>query len=80
MNYQAITPQKLRLVANDYPELITTAPFDAGDDEDGTSISGENYKTLSYERLVAIQAAAIEALNNKVVAQQAQIDEILKKM
>jgi hypothetical protein len=67
-------------IANDYPELITTAPFDAADDDDGTSISGEDYKTLSYERLVAIQAAAIEALNDKVNAQQSQINDILEKL
>ena len=69
-------------ISADYPEITPIAPFDATDtvDDNGvcSSKSGENYKTLDYERIVAIQAAAIEALNNKLEAQQLQIDMILK--
>ncbi|CAL9993821.1 hypothetical protein VPHD479_0346 [Vibrio phage D479] len=52
-------------VSKDYPEVTPLAPFDNNPDGN-ESLSGENYKTLDYGRLVAVQAAAIEGLNNKV--------------
>ena len=63
-----------------HANIPSTAMILHAADDDGTSISGEDYKTLSYERLVAIQAAAIEALNDKVNAQQSQINDILEKL
>ena len=60
-------------IQKDYPELTPLAPIDMGEtDED--SVSGENYKTLNYERIVAVQAAAIEALNAKVEALAAKLE------
>lgn len=51
-----------------YPELTPLAPFDYETHEDGTitSKSGEDYKTLDYERVVAVQAAAITQLHIEI--------------
>jgi hypothetical protein len=49
-------------VSKEYPELTPLAAFD---NDGGVSKSGEDYKTLNYERVVAIQAAAIEELANE---------------
>lgn len=55
-------------VHKDFPELTPLAPFDFETLEDGTIISksGENYKTMTYERVVAVQAAAITALTRRL--------------
>jgi hypothetical protein len=49
-------------ISETYPELTPLAAFD---DDGGVSKSGEDYKTLDYERVVAVQAAAIEELANE---------------
>lgn len=46
------------------PEVIQIAPFDR--DIDGTSLSGENYLTVQYERLVPLLVQAINELHAKV--------------
>lgn len=46
------------------PEVVQIAPFDR--DIDGTSLSGENYLTIQYERLVPLLVQAINELNAKV--------------
>jgi len=53
------------------PEIVVAAPFDIGQDDDGNeySISGENYKTVQYEKMVPL---LIEAIKD----QQSQIDEL----
>ena len=53
------------------PEVVVPAPFDIGTREDGTeySLSGENYKTVHYEKLVPLLIEAIKE-------QQKQIDEL----
>ena len=50
------------------PEIVTAAPFDIGQNEDGTeySISGEDYKTVYYDKLVPLLIEAIKDLNEKV--------------
>jgi len=55
-------------VHKDFPELTPLAPFDFETAEDGTitSKSGENYRTMTYERVVAVQAAAITALTRRI--------------
>ena len=55
------------------PEIVKPAPFDIGQNEDGTeySLSGENYKTVQYEKLVPLLIEAIKE-------QQKQIESILK--
>jgi hypothetical protein len=46
------------------PEIIHNAPFDR--DMDGSSISGENYMTLQYERVVPLLVEAIKELNEEI--------------
>lgn len=46
------------------PEAVAIAPFDA--DADGKSISGENFLTVQYERLVPLLVAAIQDLEKQV--------------
>ena len=48
------------------PEIVKAAPFDL--DADGNSKSGENYKTVQYERLVPLLIEAINELQAKVKA------------
>ena len=50
------------------PEVVTAAPFDIGQREDGTeySLSGENYMTVRYERLVPLLVEAIKELSDMV--------------
>ena len=49
------------------PEATRPAPFD--DDGHGNSISGENYKTIQYEKLVPLLIEAIKT-------QQTDIEEL----
>ena len=46
------------------PEAIKPAPFDI--DENGNSISGENYLTVQYEKLVPLLIEAIKELREEV--------------
>ena len=46
------------------PEIIHDAPFDR--DLDGNSISGEDYKTLQYERVVPLLVEAIKELKAEI--------------
>lgn len=58
-------------LCDDFPELTPLAPFDR--DKYGDSLSGENYMTIEYDRLVAVLVGAIQA-------QQDQIDELKEKI
>jgi hypothetical protein len=57
------------------PEVVAPAPFDIGQNEDGTefSKSGENYLTVRYERLIPLLVEAIKDLSN-------ELDEIKAKL
>ena len=64
--------QEIGLSAQDVqrvlPEIVKIAPFDLAIDEDGnkTSKSGENYLTLSYERLAPVFVEAIKELKKEI--------------
>ena len=54
------------------PDAVFPAPFDQEPDGSG-SRSGENYKTVQYEKLVPLLIAAIKE-------QQQQIDDLRNKL
>jgi hypothetical protein len=54
------------------PEAVRPAPFDQ--DENGNSISGENYKTIQYEKLVPLLVEAVKELSAEV----AELKTIIK--
>ena len=55
-------------VENVLPEIVKPAPFDIEIDDEGNeySKSGENYKTIQYEKLVPLLVEAIKELSHKV--------------
>lgn len=60
------------------PEAVKRAPFDAGPND--TSISGEDYKTIQYEKLVPLLIEAIKEQQTMITKQQQQIDQIQATM
>ena len=56
------------------PEATRPAPFDIG--KDGKSKSGENYKTIQYEKVVPLLVEAIKEQQ----AQIAQLQELVKQL
>jgi hypothetical protein len=55
------------------PEVVVPAPFDVADD--GTSKSGENYKTVKYEKIVPLLIEAIKELTAKVEMLESRVNE-----
>ena len=75
-----IQTNDIGLIAQDVqavmPQAVAPAPFDHELSEDGTedvSISGENYLTVQYERLVPLLVEAIKELRQEVEGLKAQI-------
>jgi hypothetical protein len=60
-----VIAQEVELVL---PEAVKPAPFDIVKNEKGieVSVSGENYKTVQYEKLVPLLIEAIKELNNEI--------------
>jgi hypothetical protein len=56
-------------VQKNLPELISLAPFDLEKDKDGNKVSksGDNYLTMSYERLIPVLVEAIKELNKEII-------------
>ena len=63
------------------PELVNIAPFDLDKDKDGNKISksGDNYLTVSYERLAPIFVEAIKELNQKNISLTNENNELKEK-
>jgi hypothetical protein len=55
------------------PEVVVPAPFDVAND--GTSKSGENYKTVKYEKIVPLLIEAIKELTAKVEMLESRVNE-----
>ena len=55
------------------PQVVKPAPFDT--DKDGNSISGANYKTVQYEKIVPLLIEAIKELTAKVNMLEEQINK-----
>jgi hypothetical protein len=63
-----LSAQQVRSVV---PEIVSLAPFDVNK-ETGESLSGENYITVNYAKLVTLLVAAVKE-------QQKQIEELKRK-
>jgi len=58
------------------PEAVKPAPFDV--DKEGNSISGENYKTIQYEKLVPLLVEAIKDQQKQIEELKALVDRLVK--
>ncbi len=60
------------------PQVVTAAPFDIGQDENGNefSKSGQNFMTVRYERIVPLLIEAIKDLKTENDALRARLDAI----
>jgi hypothetical protein len=59
------------------PEIVKAAPFDL--DENNQSKSGENYKTVQYEKLIPLLIEAIKDQQKNIDNQEQKINQILSK-
>lgn len=59
------------------PEAVRPAPFDQ--DENGNSKSGENYKTIQYEKLVPLLVEAIKEQQKQIAQLSETIDNLVNK-
>jgi hypothetical protein len=56
------------------PEAVRPAPFDA--DEHGNSKSGENYRTVQYEKIVPLLIEAIKEQQTAITALKQELEEL----
>jgi hypothetical protein len=68
--YAGVLAQEVEAVL---PEVVVPAPFDIADD--GTSKSGENYKTVKYEKIVPLLIEAIKELTVKVEMLESKVEK-----
>ena len=68
-------------IAEVLPEIVVPAPFDIGIDSEGNeySKSGENYKTVHYEKIVPLLIEALKELNLRVEQQDKLIHTLIDK-
>jgi hypothetical protein len=59
------------------PEAVRPAPFDQ--DENGNSKSGENYKTIQYEKLVPLLVEAIKEQQKQIAQISKMVDNLTNK-
>jgi len=73
-----VIAQELELVL---PQVVTAAPFDIGQKEDGTeySLSGENYKTVYYEKIVPLLIEAIKEQQVKIEQLESLVGQLSKR-
>ena len=64
------------------PEIVRIAPFDSERNKDGVIVSksGENYLTMSYERLVPVFVEAIKELERKNIELSREIALIKERL
>jgi polyhydroxyalkanoate synthesis regulator phasin len=79
------TTQEVGLSAQDVqsvlPEIVKLAPFDLATDDEGNKISksGENYLTISYERLAPVFVEAIKELKKEVAMLKQRVADLENK-
>jgi len=70
-NFVGVSAQELQKVL---PEAVKPAPFDLG--ENNKSISGENYLTIQYEKIVPLLVESIKELKYLVDYQSHEIEDL----
>ena len=56
------------------PEVVGPAPIDIG--EDGESVTGEDYITVKYERIVPLLIEGIKELTAEVESLKLEVEEL----